>query len=438
VRFFHDHWARDHHFLGWYPLAARPPLANVVTVAFIAVTGRDFAHFQVISALFACLAFIPAGLLARRFGRGPAAIGVLVVFLMLNPMFIQNATFTWTKLPTVFFILAALYFYLRAHEPGAPAIATWLFALSLAAGLLAHYSAGPYAVLFGLAWVIDGWRQRRERAWWNTTAFAALAGAVLLGTWFGWSIRVYGARETFFSNTSVTAVDADRGHQLTRIVLNLRDTIVPHFLRHPDPAVVAQNNLWGTIRDWFFQSYQVNLLFITGSIGWLVILRELCRAAIVADAKRRRAWAAFIIGSVVIGVAVHGARDEWGLAHICLLPLGVLGLAFLAARWPLLSRPWRIAAAAGVCVDFVAGIAFHFAVQNYALDRWFPDGRSLDRIMLSYTRGGQANIVAKAQAHLVFFADTFPVPATITAIVLALLLGVALVQARRVLMGRRE
>ncbi len=115
TKFFLEHGPLDQKFIGVYSLTARPPLVNVVTAALLAITRADFAHYQLFSTLLACLVFLPAALLARRFGRGSDAIALCAVLFMLNPLFVENATFAWTKLPTAFLVLVALYFFLRAQ-----------------------------------------------------------------------------------------------------------------------------------------------------------------------------------------------------------------------------------------------------------------------------------------------------------------------------------
>jgi len=430
AQFFLERWPRDHLFLTSYPLPARPPLANVVTAAFLQLTRPDFAHFQLVSTLLGSLAFLPAGLLARRFGGGRASIAVLAFALMVNPMFMQNATFAWTKLPTAFFVLGALYFFLRAHDDSAPPAAAPLFAAGLAAALLTHYSAGPYAVMLVIGAIMPSRRRRLETSARKPLLLVAAVGAALLATWFGWSLAVYGPSATFLSNTTVTGNVADHGNRLLKILLNIRDTLVPHFLRTVDPKVVAQSNLWGTWRDWFFQLYQLNLLFVFGSVGWLVLGRELWRTGRVADPMWRRFWIVFTVGSVALGIAVHGERDVWGVAHVCLQSLVLLGLALLAARWSALGRGWQLALAAGQAIDFFTGIVLHFAVENYAPDRWWPDGRTLDQVMLSFTEAGRFNIIAKARNHLVFFSDVFTAPPALVLALLAAIFILALARAR--------
>lgn len=431
VSFFLEHRPLDEKFIGVYSLPARPPLANIVTGALLAVTRLDFAHYQLFSTLLASLAFLPAALLARRFGRGSGAITVCVVAILASPLFVENATFAWTKLPAAFFALVALYFFLRAQEPGAPLAAALLFAASLSAGLLAHYSIGPYAVMLAAGWLWLGWRRLESADWLRATLGAVLLVAVLLATWFGWSLHAYGARETFLSNSSVTAGAAHQGSQLAKIAGNLRDTLVPHFLRPLDQSLIEQQSPWGRWRDWFFQNYQLNLLFACGSVAWLAIIRELLRTGRHAAPRLRRFWIGFGAGVVLLGIATHGARDEWGLAHICLQALVLLALAFLAGRWSELSHRWRIAVLAGAAVDFLGGIALQFGVQSYAFDRWFAPGRPPEITLRSYTESAFMNLAAKIKHKLVFFSDALALPPGWIAVGLFILLLIAVRRAAR-------
>jgi len=434
ARFFLERWPVDAKFLGFGPLPARPPLANLVEGALGGAVDSSFAAYQVAMALMNCLVVVPAALLARRFSpkapaAGPAAVAVLAVLLMLNPSFVQNATFAWTKLITAFFVLSGLYFFLRAHDGDAPPAAGPLCAVSLAAGILAHYSAGPYVLLLAAGWLVMG--RGRNRAWWRQTALLGLLGGALLATWFGWSATVYGVRATLLSNSSVAVPEAHQGNQLVKIALNLRDTLVPHFLRTVDGTLIAQRSPWGHARDWLFQLYQVNLFLVFGSVAWLVLARELLgRAGEVARPVATR-WTAFVGGAVVLGIAVHGARDTWGLAHICLQSLVVLGLAFLAARWSGLGRGWRWALGLGAAVDFVGGIALHFGVQSYAFDHWFAADRPAIDLLKSYSDSAFMNLAGKVAHRLQFLADTTPLSGALVLALLAVILAVAVGRAAR-------
>ena len=438
TRFFLERWPLDKRFLDFYPLAARPPLANIVTGAFLAVTRADFAHYQLVSTLLGSLVYLPAALLARwfqpsvteRVGTSRHTIAVLAVLLMLNPYFVENATFAWTKLPAAFFVLAGLYFFLRAQADPAPRAAAPVCGACLAAGMLAHYSAGPYLVVLALVWLAVGWTRCFAVAWRRTTALASLAGALVLATWFGWSLSVYGAGGTLLSNSSVTTADPNAGTQFAKIALNLRDTLVPHFLRHLDTSLLTQTSPWGWWRDWFFQIYQLNLFFAFGSVAWLALLVALVHAWRQSPARTRLLWGGSILLTIFLGVAVVGARDTWGLAHICLQPLVLLGLAFLAPRWSSLGRAWRLVLIAGATVDFILGIALHFAVQNYALDRWLTPQRPPMEWYFSYTQSSLMNRGGKLRDGLAFLSDTLALSPAVAAILLGTLLVIGFRRAR--------
>ncbi len=424
TRFFLERWPRDTKFLGSYALPARPPLANLVTGAFLAVTQVSFAHYQLFTALLNSLAFLPASLLARRFGGGRQAMAVLAVLLMVSPSFVENATFAWTKLLAVAYILGGLYFFLRTRDADAPRAAGPLCAIFLAAGILTHYSAAPFALLLALAWIFF------HHPPWRTTARLVLIAALVLATWFGWSLATYGPHTTLLSNSSVTSKDAQHGNQLLKITLNLRDTVVPHFFRTVDPALITQRSPWGYWRDWFFQLYQVNLLFVFGSIGWLAITAEIVRSYRKDTPVRHWFWAFFVGGGILLGVAVHGARDTWGLVHICLQTIVVLGLTFLAARWTSLARGWRLALIAGATADLVLGIALQFAAQSYTLDRWLAPGRDPADTLTSYNETALLNLGGKVRHHLAFFTDVLPLPFALMLALLAAILILALVRVR--------
>lgn len=435
--FFLERWPTDTLFNGFDPVPSRPPFANILNGALLTLTTRNFAHYQLASTLLGSLAFLPAGLLARRFSssgspdRGRKAVAILAVLFLVNPLWVQNATYPWTKLLAACFVLAALYFFLRAHDSGAPVSAGPLFATSLACGILTHYSAGPYAVALALAWLAFGLPRRQDAAWWRATALAAGAGTLVLVLWFGWALAVYGGRHTFLSNTTVAGHAPTAVAQLHIIALNLRDTLVPHFLRTTDPDVFVQSSAWGWWRDWFFQLYQANLFFAFGSVAWLAILVAVVRRWRDTPASWCTFWAAFAAVTSVLGVAAVSTREPWGLAHICLQPLVLIGLAFLAAGWDSLGAWWRGALAAGATVDLVAGIILQAGAQSTALDRWLAPQRSAVDSLLTPSNFAQVNLRAKLDNHWVFLGDNFSPYAALVVLGLTGLLVLALFRASR-------
>ena len=369
--FFLGHWPLDYRFIWLYPLPARPPLANLVTGVLLALTSETFPYFQVFSTLESTLVLLPAWLLCRRFNAGRAPTGVLLLLCMLNPLLLHNATYPWTKLITAYFVLAGLHLFLEGRERGSTARASAAF-LFLSAGLLAHYSAGPYLLVLAL---LSLWAHRRR---WFSGAFAAGLAAVaapsvlLLATWFGWSWRHYGFAATTASNTAVTTMDVSSAGGFAAAKLgDLVTTLLPLPWRDPSHPAAPPSWDWPAVLDQhFYLFYQLTVPAAFGWAGAVVLLFLLGRGGLAILRGRGppegRFWTIFVSATLVIGIWVNGRYDIYGLANICLQPLVVLGLAYLGARLPGLSRVLRIACLAGAAVDGALGIALHFWVEHLA------------------------------------------------------------------------
>ena len=435
-----EHWQRAHYFLREWPrerlffdiyqLPARPPLSNVLTAAFMRMAGADYAHYQIIMTALCSLAFLPVGLLAGRFG-GRRASRVAAAVAMLNPLFIENATYPWTKLQAAFFILSGLYFFLRVRDQdphaGKAAVAC---ALCLGGAVVTHYSAGPYVVALAGAWVALGFRRGWDGPFSRTTALCALAGACVIAPWFAWSVAQFGLRGTFLSNSSVSMMQKAPGNPLATMALNLRDSLVPPQVRGFRGMLFAQTSPWGALRDQAFLIYQLNPLLALGSVAWIAVAREALRAAGAAARRDRLFWTFALAGVVLLSYASYGDRDHYGTGHICLQSVVLLGLAFLASRWGRLGRAWRWALIAGWAVDFCLGIALQFAVEDFAIDRWLAPSRGLLDASRTYSGVSQANLSEKIIAQLAYFADIMPTPPALVLALLGAILCMALMRAR--------
>jgi 4-amino-4-deoxy-L-arabinose transferase-like glycosyltransferase len=428
--FFLRQWPADRPFIETYILPARPPLANILTAAFMRMTAVDYPHFQVITTALCSLAFLPVGLLAGRFG-GRSAPRMAVVVLILSPLFVQNATYPWTKLPAVFFILTGLYFFLRMRDrdPNSGK-AAFLCALSLGGAVVTHYSSGPYVLVLAAAWIAIGFGRGWDGGFLRLTALCAAAGALVLAPWFVWSVAEYGWRDTFLSNSSVSMVAKNPGNPLVDMALNVRDSLVPPQIRGFRGKLFVQSSPWGALRDQCFLIYQLNPLLALGCVGWLAVIREGFRAARAAPRRERVFWIAMLSGFFLVSFTTYGDRDHYGVGHICLQSLVLLGLAFLASRWDGLGRGWRLALAAGWAVDFSLGIALQFAVEDFAIDRWLTPGRNLMDVSRTYTLVSQENLMKKLLTHLAYFADILPTPPATVLMLLGAILCLALLRAR--------
>jgi 4-amino-4-deoxy-L-arabinose transferase-like glycosyltransferase len=436
-----EHWERaiffgrgllpDHLFIGMYLLPARPPLVNLLDAGFLRVTNGDYAYYQVIMTTLCSLAYLPVGLLAGRF-RGRPAAGMAALVLLVSPLFLQNSTYPWTKLPAAFFILAGFYFFLRVRdEDQGLGTAAVLCAVCLGGAVIAHYSAGPYVLVVAAGWIALGFRRRWDGRFLRLTLLSALAGAVVLLPWFGWSVEHFGARATFLSNTSVGMLHARPASPLVVMALNFRDNLVPPQVRGYHSGLFAQTSPWGTLRDNFFLLYQLNLLFVLGCVGWVVIAVQAVRAARRTARREAWFWGLSAAGVVLLSGATYLDRDHWGTTHICLQPAVLCALAFLASQWDRLGRRWRVALAAGWVLDVLLGIALQLGVEDYALDQWLNPQGSFGQMVGSFSVVAQNNIRWKFIAHLRYFADILPTPQVVMLALMGAILAMALVRARR-------
>src|SRR5262249_7399507 len=154
-----------------YELPARPPLMNVVAAFFLAQTQDRFEFFQILFTFSNLLVFLPCCLLLPGLGGvRRTRILPLVLLFALNPVVIQNATYSWTRGLTAFFVVLGIAFYLAAWRKNDMPRMVAAF-VSLAAGILVHYSAGPYVVFLTLHYVL--WLfWRRPHKWKELAAFS--------------------------------------------------------------------------------------------------------------------------------------------------------------------------------------------------------------------------------------------------------------------------
>lgn len=422
----YGHWQRCQFFLkrpdvnilfnGVDSLPQRPPLVNVVVADWLAMTGNAFANYQLAMTAWSSLAFLPAALLALRAARAvprgstDRAISLLTVFFMASPMAVQNATFAWTKLPAAVFTLAAVEFFLAARPwagDGIRRVPAVLCGLCVAAAVLAHYSAAPYAIVLAGVWLASGLRAGPRLPWVTATAAAGLTGLLLLMTWFGWALAVYGPARTFFSNTTATDRAPTLALHAVAVAGNIFDTAVPHFLRSLDRSLIQQSSPWGYVRDWWFGCYQLNLLMIFGSVGWIVVLAACGQMLRRLPAGHCAAWIAAVGVLILLGIGAHSARDHWGVAHICLQPLVLAGIACVAGRWHELGSFLRWLVVIGTAIDLVFGILLHYAVQGFIIERWLTPDRPLAEAVRGYNLVAADNYTVKSGVGWRFVGDVF-------------------------------
>jgi hypothetical protein len=410
--FFLDSLPLDTHF-GDYHLAARPPFMNVIAAYVLAQAGEGFELFSVAFTFLNVLAVLPCLLLLRTIAtRGAKRTWILVALFACNPLFVENATYTWTKLLSAFFVLFALWLYLAGWRKDDPSRTIAAF-IALAAGVLVHYSAAPYLIAISLHYGVRLLTGRR----WKEAAIGAALSIALLATWLGWSVATYGTTTTLETNTTVTgsAEWNAAGHSSTaKVALNVFNTFVPHPFRKIVDRF-DQESFAGYVRDYTFVIYQPNLIFAMGVVAGplvVVLLVQLLRRR----ARERSFWLLYLAVSVVLGIAVHGAPDDYGVAHVTLQPLILLGLTFLAARLPHLPRAVKWLVVFGCLADAALGIFLHMALQHEERDTGAfriaivrkADGTLADSPESKFSRFALGNWWAKQERVLI--ADTLGRP----------------------------
>jgi hypothetical protein len=151
----------------------------------------------------------------------------------------------------------------------------------------------------------------------------------------------------------------------------------------------------------------VTQVVAAGIAVWLLV------SSLAAPASRSRVvfWAWLVVAGFLLGVAVHGARDTIGLAHICLQPLILIAVAASATALPRL--PWlvRVLALAGLAWDYLVGVMLQFWLEHLPVTVSMivqPDGSSTTANSFGMDWAAHANATIKQAHQLAFLGDAWP------------------------------
>ena len=359
------HYDRAMHWLALSPddpfgygdtIPSRPPLGNHLASAFLSVSGPSLAAYQIVMAISAALVVLPLGWALREMGASARAATCVGALLLIDPFFVQNATYPWTKMSAAFFAVAGLVVAQRTlrgrlQRTGAP-----LAVALLGGAALAHYSTIPFLLVVGGALVWHEARGDRPRnlAW--------MGGALLLvvGPWLLTSSLLFGVRTTFAPFTSTEPSVA----RLFRAGGDVIATLVPHPLRGVSLEPIAQVSSWGMLRDQIFFLYQTCAPLSGGLVGLVAAIATLSRPSC-----RRPALAWMGLGlCVIMGVAwVHPWPAPFGLAHIGWTPLALLAIPLIASVWKRGGAwPWVLAGLGAI--DLAFGIVLHLGLESASIE----------------------------------------------------------------------
>jgi hypothetical protein len=326
---------------------------------------------------------------------------------------------------------------------------TVAFALAFALlciGMLVHYSVGPYGLFLGLHYLIAVWWRRPAK--WREAAIIAGSSGLVLAFWFSWSIATYGQKTTFGSPSTVSdAVKMTPAENVASIARNFRNTLIPRIVQRPDliraipegpPTNVElagadedtlsihdleQPSLAGRVRDFFFLIYQVSLPGGLGLFGWAIacwLLWKAWRPGNTNNLSVRVFWMTFIPAIFILAVGTYGGRDRFGVAHVSMQPLILIGLSFLAGGFWTLNIPLRALFAAGLLLDFSLGVFLQETLQHYVFQlvpvyddtghQLVTGGQPTVKLVESPDMPGhsaQFNMGQKTQGKLIFWGDYF-------------------------------
>jgi tetratricopeptide (TPR) repeat protein len=410
--FFTDYLPRDTKFLIVYDLPARPPMMNILCAHVLAQAGETYDFYQPAAAFFNLLIYFPCFLLANALARrGRRQWLLLTVLFAASPILIENVTYPWTKLFAGFFILLGTWLYLRGWKKQDSIRIVGAFA-ALCVGMLVHYSAGPYLLFLGLHYVFI-WAGRKKK-WIEPPAIAA-ACVPILASWFAWSFLFYGWHDTVATNSTVagTAKFSPVGN-IKKLSENLLGTIVPHPLhisRADFDKDYYQPNEMGYLRDYWFLIYQPTVPEGIGLVGGLVVVYLLFKKLMLGKSlplEDRIFWIAYTLFITFVGIAVLGAIYPVGVGQICLLPLSVLGITFLAANFSSLA-PWlKRVVAVFVVFDFCMGVFLHIRMEQLYF-QFAPKAQGVKEVFLLsdllLSREAVFNSLRRSQLQLPYWGD---------------------------------
>jgi hypothetical protein len=400
--FFLDRAPLDARFLDFYSLPARPPLMNIITGHFLTHVEPSFVHYsfvfyQIAMAAMGLLVCLPLLLFVQPSDNGGGRVVFLLVFLLaLNPMFLQNATYAWTRPLANFYILTGLYFYWRGVSEN-DTHKTGLSFLMFAAAILTHYSAGPYAVCVLAHLLFRLWKFGVREI--KSLLAPAFAAALLLLTWFGWSLAYFGPAITLGSNTTVLGA---QGRSLTEFLsvffYNLTTTFVPFWFR--SSSFVEPISIWNKMRDSVFLVAQTNLIGAVGLTAGALLIYQTAKEVYGGSLRNPawRFWAGMSIATILLSIAVNDQPDDFGVAHICLQPMVLLGVVRLSVVTWERGWPFRALLGLGAFAGYGLGILLQFWLEGMS----FVDRQELLAQMSLFAQG---NWRVKTSFNLVFIGD---------------------------------
>jgi hypothetical protein len=397
ARFFLGDFPADRAFALSYPMPARPPLQNAATAFEMALFAREFWVFQIVTIFQSALVVLACWLIAGRMGtraslRSPA---LLIALLITTPMVVQNITWTWTKMLAAFEVIVGLSLYLAAWRKN-DFVRFLLAFLCMTAAILVHYSSGIYGLFLIGHFFYRSFRDQRRAGEWLMIGVSCSA---LLATWFAYAAIVFRGGVVTATSTAQQYADAPLLDRLLAPLQVMFNTIVPFWLRGQTAVFGVQHNLFNA-RDVAFDHYQTNFVFSFGLLAATAIAWLMWRGRV------DRFWLMFTAFVYIVGCAVvPPPPGVYGSAHVCVQPLTLLGITFLAGQFSRLPRWAQLALGLSRIVDYAAGVVLHLYAQSINTEVVFIPGDSLYQPELPMNRVMLLNFYDKKMLAPLFLSD---------------------------------
>jgi hypothetical protein len=424
--FFLKHKTINTHFIGGFFITARPPLFNAAASFLMSISGKEFWSFQIIASLFNTTLLLSCFLIVKKLAdkyKTKLIFLICVVVFFLNPSFITEATFTWTKNLTAYFILLGVYFYLkfRNKEDSRSIVLASVF---LACAELTHYSAIQYILIILFDFLILTIFSKKFS--WKKIILPALIFFIIVLPWYGFAIINFGINETFFGNTTFQWQKYLTLWQIVyKEINNVVKTLFPIAGMPYIRIVLKEANPFLSLYDYTFQLYATTVpgqLTITlALVLFFSLLRNISslfgsfKRNILANVikyikKDNFFWFLFCILGFIIGILVNPDVQSSGIAQITLLPvtsfLLCLAIIFLIRTLKLKSLISYLVIA-GMSIEIVLGILLRIYVAQFVTN---PRYGFISNPKLNFIWTHNENYLLKANNKLIFLSDKFPYP----------------------------
>jgi hypothetical protein len=307
-------------------MTARTPLFNLLGGILLGLDHGRLEAFQIATAVWSATLSGPVVLLAQR--RGLLAGRIAGTLLLLNPFLVHLAVYTWPKVLTAAFEVAAIYWLCRMRDGKAWAGSAVSACLALA--VFTHTGASIYVFAVALYLVFI---RRPTGVEIRAMVVGLIVAMFLILPWVGWGIHTYGWRGVFLSSPTASVKPPPPATWVTHKIEGMLFSFIPIPLLDN----LAAGKITSSTEAWNTADAGLEFPFDTfsgaqGLIACLLLLRWSGKARLSRDQWRL----GFILASCAAlgAVLLDPAYLEGGAAVNAIAAVTALGIVFLAALEP--------------------------------------------------------------------------------------------------------